>query len=254
MGNNSSITHDGHKRINLLNVPIDILPEEDIEETIRNLLDSRGKHQIVFLSLWDLLRARGDGDFGKVVRNAGLVIPTSKSILSGARFLKKKEPVRYMPFSFVIKLLGVLEKHKGSIYLVGLRPEYLHRAAGNLRDSFPGLQILGRYAGYFSTDLEKDVVTTIKKSAPSLILAGPGVRKGRHWFLKHRSDLPNGLSLWCGECFEIFSGKRKKADEKSWNRGTYWMRGLLRHPWTILRAFYYPYYLLLLLIARIKHR
>jgi len=242
----------GYSRIKILGVPIDVLPEQDIENTVRNFLDNKGKYQIMFLTLWDLLRARGDSDFARAVKQAGLVIPVSKSILSGARFLGKREPVRYMPFSFVIKLLGVLEKHKGSIYLVGLKPADLQRAAGNLRDSFPGLQILGRYAGYFSPEREKDIVLMIKKSAPSLVLAGPGIRKKRLWFHAHRDQLPEGISLWCGECFEIFCGKRNKPAEKSWNRGTYWMRDILRRPWVLLRIFYYTYYLFLLLIAKIR--
>jgi len=235
-----------------LNVPIDILPEDEIENTIRDFLDSKGKYQIMFLTLWDLLRARGDNDFARAVRQAGLVIPVSKSIQSGARFLGKREPVRYMPFSFVIRLLGVLEKYKGSIYLVGLKPAELQRAAGNLRDSFPGLQILGRYAGYFSQEREKDVILVIKKSAPSLVLAGPGVRKKRLWFHTHRDDFAEGISLWCGECFEIFCGKKQKPAEKSWNRGTYWMKDLVKKPWAIGRVFYYFYYLLLLVVAKIR--
>jgi len=229
-----------------------VLPEKDIEETIGNYLDDQGKHQIVFLTLWDLLRSRGNSDFARTVREAGLVIPTSKSIKKAARFLGLREPVRYMPFAFVIRLLGVLEKHGKSVYLVGLHPEALHIASANLRDSFPGLQIVGRYAGFFSNEREKDVVTAIKKAGPSLVLAGPGVKKGRLWFRKHRKELPPGLALWCGECFEIFSGKRSKPAEKSWNRGTYWLRDIIRRPWTILRVFYYSYFLLLLLIYRIK--
>ncbi len=247
-------SHEGYSRINLLGVPVDILPEREIEETIMNLLDSKGKHQIMFLTLRDLLRARGNSEFAKAVRGAGLVIPTSKSILSGARFLGKREPVRYMPFSFVIKLLGSLEKHSGSIYLVGLKPSDLQRAASNLRDSFPGIRILGRYAGYFSQKVEKDVVLAIKKSAPSLILTGPGVKKGRLWFLKHRDELSGGLSLYCDECFEIFSGRRNKPAEKSWNRGTYWLGGTFFRPWTLLRMLNYPYFFMLLLIYRVLKR
>lgn len=250
----SRLAEAGYGRIHLLGVPVDILPEQEIEDTIRNLLDSKGKHQVMFLSLWDLLRARGNGEFARAVRDAGLVIPTSKSILRGARFLGKREPHRYMPFSFVIRVLGILEKHSGSIYLIGLHPRDLQRAAGNLRDSFPGLQILGRYAGYFSKKLENDVVLAIRKSSPSLVLAGPGVKKGRLWFLHHRDELPGGLTLWCGECFEIFSGKKNKPTEKSWNRGTYWVREIFRQPWTLLRIFYYPYFLLLLLYYKIAKK
>ncbi|MFO7849921.1 MAG: WecB/TagA/CpsF family glycosyltransferase [Spirochaetia bacterium] len=251
---NSRSSEIGKKRerIFLLGVPIDVVPETEIEETIRDLLDDGGKHHIVFLSLFDFLKARGKGPYAHTVKQASLVIPTSLNLLSGARFLGKREPVRYMPFSFVIKLLGVLEKHGKSLYLVGLKSKPLHRAAGNLRDSFPGLKIVGRYIGYFNNSQEQDVVTAIKKASPSLVLGGPGIKERQHWFRKHRDNMPNSLYLWCGECFEIFAGLRNRISDKSWERGTYWFSDVPRRPWKLLKVFYYLYYRLLLLIARIR--
>ncbi len=240
------------ERIRLIGVPVDVLPENEIENAVRDLLDDEGKHHIVFLGLFDLLRARGKGEFGKTVRQASLVIPTSKNIVSGARFLGKPVPVRYMPFSFVIRLLGVLEKHGKTLYLVGLKSGPLQTAAANLRDSFPGLRIVGRYIGYFDESKEQDVVTAIKKASPTLVLAGPGVKERHHWFRIHRDKLSNSLFLWCGECFDIFAGRKERIADKSWERGTYWFSDLGRRPWKLLTVFYYFYYKFLLLIAKIR--
>ena len=77
------------QRISLIGVPVDVVPPEDLEMTVLELLARPGTKQIVFLSVWDLLRARHKGEFQNCVRNADLVIPVSKSILSGASFLKK---------------------------------------------------------------------------------------------------------------------------------------------------------------------
>lgn len=240
------------QRIYLLDVPVDILPEEQIEERIRSLLDSGSSHQIVLVTLWDLLRARGKSEFARTIQEASLVIPLSKSILRGARFLRRPLPVRYMPFSFVIRLLGVLEKYNKSLYLVGSAPQRLGVSAANIRDSFPGLRIVGRYAGFFSPERERDIVLAIRKASPSLLLVGPGVKGGNRWIHAHKDEVRANLSLWCAECFDIFCGRKKRVSNKSWERGTYRLSELLRHPWRIFRGFYYAYYLLLLLIWRIR--
>ncbi len=46
------------ERIHLLKIPVDILPPEDMEHEILALLEKPGTKQIVFLSVWDLLKAR----------------------------------------------------------------------------------------------------------------------------------------------------------------------------------------------------
>jgi len=239
-------------RIYLLNVPVDVLPEDEIEAKIRYLLDDSANHQIVLLTLRDLLRARGKSEFAKTVREASLVIPISKSILRGARFLGRSVPVRYMPFSFVIKLLGVLEKYGKSLYLVGSTPENLHVSASNIRDSFPGLRIVGRYAGFFSPQREEDIVLAIRKASPSLLLVGPGVKGRSRWIHARKQELRAKLALWCGECFDIFCGRKKRVTYKSWERGTYRLGQLVRHPWRVLMVFPYAYFILLLLIAKLR--
>ena len=46
------------ERIDFLGVPLDILKEEDIEKEILSLLEKNEVIQIVFLSTWDVLKAR----------------------------------------------------------------------------------------------------------------------------------------------------------------------------------------------------
>jgi N-acetylglucosaminyldiphosphoundecaprenol N-acetyl-beta-D-mannosaminyltransferase len=242
------------QRIYLLGVPVDVLPEDELEEAVRNLLADGASHQIIFITLMDLLRARGKSEFAKTVKESSLVIPLSKGILRGARFLRRPVPVRYMPFSFVIKLMGVLEKHHKSLYLVGSQPQRLSVSSANIRDSFPGLRIVGRYAGFFPPEREKDIVLAIRKASPSLLLVGPGVKGKNRWIRRHKDEFQAGLALWCGECFDIFCGKKKRITYKSWERGTYRFGEFLRHPWRVLRLFSYLYYLLLLLFARIRGR
>ena len=68
----------GIQRIKILDVPVDILRPEDLEIEILELLAKPGTKQIVFLSIWDLLKARHRGEFQDCINNADLIIPISK--------------------------------------------------------------------------------------------------------------------------------------------------------------------------------
>lgn len=242
----------GRKRIVILNVPVDVVPEESLEDVVRDLLLDKGRHQIIFLSLRGLLKARGNSQFAETVRKASLVIPISKRIIRGAKFLGKHIPARYMPFDFSIKLLGILEKQSHSLYLAGSKPAELQITSTNLRDSFPGLSIVGRYAGFYKRELEKDMVLAIKKASPSLLLVGNGVPGRSNWLSKNTKNFNPGIYLWCGNCFDIFSGKKKKISKKSWESGSFAFWEFIRKPWKIIMIFPHMYYLLLLLIYRIR--
>ena len=242
----------GRKRIFILNVPVDVVPEESLKDIISDLIIDKGHHQIIFLSLRGLLKARGNSQFADTVRKASLVIPVSKRIIRGARFLGKHIPVRYMPFDFSIKLLGILENQKHSLYLAGSKPAELQITTNNLRDSFPGLSIVGRYAGFYKREVEEDMVLAIKKASPSLLFVGNGVPGRSNWLSKNIKNFNPGLFLWCGNCFDIFSGKKIKVSKKSWENGSFALLELIRKPWKIVMVFPHMYYLLLLLIHRIR--
>lgn len=242
----------GRKRIFILNVPVDVVPEESLKDVISDLLIDKGHHQIIFLSLRGLLKARGNSQFADTVRKASLVIPVSKRIIIGAKFLGKHIPVRYMPFDFSIKLLGILENQSHSLYLAGSKPAELQITSTNLRDSFPGLRIVGRYAGFYKKEVEEDMVLAIKKASPSLLLVGNGVPGKNNWLSNNTKNFNPGIYLWCGSCFDIFSGKKKKMSKKSWETGSFALLELVKKPWKIIMIFPHIYYLLLLLVHRIR--
>jgi N-acetylglucosaminyldiphosphoundecaprenol N-acetyl-beta-D-mannosaminyltransferase len=242
------------KHIYLLDIPVDIIPLENLETKIKEMLSDNGVHQIVFINTLDLLKARRNAEYEQCLRNASLVISTSKGIIRGAKFVKKIDVVRHMPFEFVIRLLGALENQNQSLYLLGQKQQELTTIENNLRTSFPKLRIVGRYVGYFPRELQSDIITAIKKASPSLLLVGRGLPGKDMWVYSMRKHLNPGISLWCSECFDIFSGRTERISKTAWESGTYKISGLFRRPWRFLRIFIYFYYNVLLLIYRIKEK
>lgn len=241
----------GIQRIKVLGVPVDILRPEDLEIEILELLAKPGTKQIVFLSIWDLMRARRRGEFQDCINNADLIIPVSKSIISGANFLKKEIPVRYNPFSLVINVLSILDAHFKSVYLLGSRGQTLHTAERNVRDTFPTLKIVGRYVGYYPRSMESDIIQSIHKTSPSLVLVSEGIKDKVCWVYKRRDKFNNSIFLYYNECFGIFSKRIKRVDEKTFERGHEIYHEILRNPFKILLLFVFIKYALTLLCYKI---
>jgi N-acetylglucosaminyldiphosphoundecaprenol N-acetyl-beta-D-mannosaminyltransferase len=241
----------GLSRIRILGVPIDILPEEGIEDWISRLEDGKN-HQIVLLSVWDLVRARHSAELRTMVSGASLVLPISLSIVKAARFLRKAEPARYMPFDFAVKLLSILERKGKSVYLLGSRKSSLQKAEGNLKSTFPGLRIVGRHAGRYPRHIEADIVEAVRKSTPSLLLVGEGVPGRERWIPRNLSRFNSGLYLWCSDLFEVFADRRPKPSREFSEKGFEWLIFLARRPWRVYRAPIFLWFKLLLLVERVR--
>lgn len=242
------------QRIKLLGVPVDILPPQDMETEILELLAKPGTKQIVFLSVWDLLRARRRGDYSQCVRDADLVLPVSKSILRGARFLKKDVPVRYNQFTAVISILSVLENHYKSLYLLGGRKKSLMAAERNVRSTFPGLQIVGRYVGYYPKAVENDIVQAIFKASPSLALVSDGIREKDCWSYTRRNRFSSSIFLYYRDGIGIFSERIKRVKEKTFERGLEIWSEILHNPLKLFLIFPYIYYIVCLLWYKLFKR
>ncbi len=239
-------------RIELLGVPVDVCRPENIEEEIMKILEKPGTKQIVFLTIWDLLKARNKKkDFCDCLRNADLILPISKSILKGARFLKLQVPVRYNPFTAVIQILNTLDRHYKSLYLLGARKKTLQKAEHNVHDTFKGLRIVGRYVGYFPKSSEADVVQAIYKASPSLVILSEGIKEKNLWAYHRREKFSSSIFLYYRDCIGIFAGRIRRVSEKTFDAGHEIWNEIGHSPFKVFLIFPYIRYKMLLLFYRL---
>jgi N-acetylglucosaminyldiphosphoundecaprenol N-acetyl-beta-D-mannosaminyltransferase len=244
-------TTQERERVNLLKVPIDIIAPDQLGSVVYNLLASGKEQNIVLLSIWDLLRARRSGEYRSYVQNAALVIPISKSIVSGIRFLLGRKAVRYMPFDFVINLLTFLENREFSGYLLGGQKRILSRAEKNIHQTFPRLRIVGRFPGSFKRQEEAPIIEAIRKASPSLLLVGKGVRGEELWIARNGGRLGKGMRLWCSDLFDVFAERRRHPSRTTFDLGLEWIGCCLQNPVKIFRIVPWIYYNILLLAYKL---
>lgn len=248
------------KKVVFLNVPVHIVPPDELSGVIARLLNDQQKpsgvspakgRNIVLLSLADLLRARRNNEYRNYVLNAALVLPISKSIVTGIRFLTEREVFRYMPFDFVITLLSLLEKQEQSLYLLGGKKRILRKAEKNIHATFPRLKIVGRHHGSMRKGEESAVKEAIRKSSPSLLLAGKGIRKNELWIYRNSAGINSGLRFWCSDLLKVFADKKRRPSYAVFEKGLDGLVFCLRNPFRLFRIFPFLRYNILLLIYRV---
>ncbi len=239
------------KRITILGVPVDSCEPQNLAQEILNLVEKPGTKQIIFLSIWGLLKARGKNEFSRCVKNADLVIPISKSILWGAKFLKKPIPVRYNPFTAVITALSALESQYKSLYLLGGRKKTLMAAERNVHATFSGLQIVGRYVGYYPRSVEDDVVEAIFKASPSLVLVSEGIKEKDCWSYTKRNRFSSSIFLYYHDAIGIFGERIKHISDKTFNRGLEMFVEILHNPLKIFFIIPWLWYIISLVWFRL---
>ena len=247
-------TSEKKLRVNLLKVPVDIISPDQLGPFVYDLLKEEKEHNIVLLSLWDLLRAMRIGEYRSYVLRASLVVPISKSIVSGIKFLTGKKAYRYMPFDFIVSMLTTLENREYSCYLLGGRNKVLLKTEKNMRQTFPRLRIVGRFPGYFRRREEATIIKAIKKASPSLLLVGKGIRGKERWIARNNISLGKGIRLWCSDIYDVFAERKRHPSRAVFERGLEWVGYCLQKPVKFFRIFPYIYYNVLLLIHKIFYR
>jgi N-acetylglucosaminyldiphosphoundecaprenol N-acetyl-beta-D-mannosaminyltransferase len=241
-------------RLQLLRVPLDILPSDQIAGIIYELVESKEGKNLVLLSLWDLLQARRNREYRSFVLSASLVVPISKSLVRGAHFLTGKQAIRYMPFDFVVNVLTILEDRGLSVYLLGGKLRILKKTEKNIRQTFPRLHVVGRYAGSFKRQEEGTILEAIRKASPTLLLVGKGVSGEERWIARNDKFLPPGLRIWCSDLYDIFAEQKRHPSQYVFDRGLEWIGYCLENPLRFFRIFLYLYYRFLLVVYRLFRR
>ncbi|MCL2792757.1 MAG: WecB/TagA/CpsF family glycosyltransferase [Spirochaetaceae bacterium] len=248
-----TLLNPNRKKIDVIGISVDVIAYENLEEKVKELLADGKKHHIMFLSLRDIVMAKFKRELRTTIERASLVLPTSLHICNGAKFLRRGYvPQKIYTFEFIIKLLGAIENVGKSVYLLGGKRDVLQVTESNIKSSFPGLTIVGRYTGFFPKEMEKNIITAIKKASPALILAGVGLPGKRYWITRNNSFFNPSISLWVDSSFDVFTGKKSKPARTSIGIFFEKIEKLIKNPFRIFNIFIYILYFILLLYYKVR--
>jgi N-acetylglucosaminyldiphosphoundecaprenol N-acetyl-beta-D-mannosaminyltransferase len=171
-----------------------------------------------------------DRDYARIVNEADLVYADGQSVVWASRFLGEPLPERVNAGDFFVRFCDVCEKEGLSLYLCGSEEGVAQKTAESIKQRFPRLQIRGFRDGYFKSEEIPQIITTIQKGNPSILLLGMGVPLQEKFAKQHLMNL-NIPVVWCvGALFEYFAGRRSRAPKWMRHIGLEWLFRLVLEP------------------------
>lgn len=200
-------------RYSLLGINVDLLSEEEIFNQVRELSKTDKSQQIILLDSYMLMKAKFDKNLANIINSAALVIPISKGIVSGLKFVCGVKGEYHYHYNLIIRLLTFLTDFNENIYILGGKKEaVIRRVESRIKSSFPGIRLMGTYHFGYKKSFEKDLLTAMKKSAPALILVSNSRPKQELWIAKNKKFFPKGVFIGVENFVNIIGSKDKKAD------------------------------------------
>ncbi|MEO7053552.1 MAG: WecB/TagA/CpsF family glycosyltransferase [Rhizomicrobium sp.] len=139
-------------------------------------------------------------------------------------------PERSATTDFIHDAAKAAVEHGLRFFMLGATEEANEKAVRILRETYPGLQIVGRRHGYFSILDEDDICDEINLAQPDVIWAGLSVPLEYEFAVRNRNRLKAGWLITCGGCFHYVSGDYVRAPRWMQTAGLEWLHRIWREP------------------------
>lgn len=205
----------------------DLTMDEALARANRLMREKRGSY-IVTPNPEIVMMCREDEALAKAVAGADIVLADGVGIEYGAKILGTPLKARLPGIDFIQEFFGGMAVKGRSLYLLGAKPGIAEKAAENLKQRFPGLNMAGTHDGYFTEDAP--VIAEINAVKPDLLLVCLGAPKQELWMAEHAPELDVGLMAGLGGSLDIFARVSERAPENWRKLGLEWLYRLKKEP------------------------
>lgn len=225
------------KRIRILDVPVDMVNNEQAMEIFKGLMDRPGCDLIVTPNSEIIMNATKDKELKSLIEEAGLIIPDGIGLVYASKIIGEPLSERVTGVDFLSSILGYLEETGRSVYLLGSKPANEERAsvaelAGeNMLIKYPGLKIAGTHDGYFKKEEEAALVEEINASGAEFLCAALGAPKQEKFIYEHRNEFTNvKAGIGVGGSLDVWAGTVKRAPKFYQEHGLEWLYRFIQEP------------------------
>jgi N-acetylglucosaminyldiphosphoundecaprenol N-acetyl-beta-D-mannosaminyltransferase len=217
-------------RVELLNVPLDVLTLEQTTERAVAAMRSRTRTQHVAMNVAKFVKMRVDDVLKNDVIESDIVGIDGMGIVLGLRLAGVPGVRRVTGIDLMMRLLQACAEEGLRPYFLGATAEVVRKAADEASRRFPGLVIAGIQDGYFRPEQEASVIEAIRQSkADCLFIAMPTPRKER-LLHKYRDALGVPFIMGVGGSFDVLVGKVSRAPTWMQQSGLEWLYRIYQEP------------------------
>lgn len=226
--------------VRVLGVRVDRVTTEQALHMMERFIAERRPHQVVTLNPEFVIKAQHNAEFRVTLEEADLALPDGAGLLWAARLLGRPLLER-VTGSDIVPLIAEMSARQGyRLYLLGAAPGVAEKAAETLKRNYPGLQIVGAYAGSPDPAEEDGIIARIVAASPAFLFVAYGAPRQDLWIHRNLRRLGVPVCMGIGGTLDFIAGVAVRAPRWMRKVGLEWLHRLLRQPWRWRRMLALP--------------
>lgn len=158
-----------------------------------------------------------DQELKKISLEADMITPDGVGIVFASRIKGNPVQERVTGYDLFLECLKVGNQKSWSFYLLGSDEDVNRKATEYIIKNYPNVKIAGRHHGYFKEEDDNEIVQTIIKSKPDILIVALGSPLADKWIYRHKSELNAKVVFGVGGTLDTIAGKVKRTPE-IWKR------------------------------------
>ena len=217
-----------------MNTEIDNLTMKETIDEIDKLIKKDKNAYVVTPNVDHIVKLETDKELQEVYKDADLILTDGKPLIWISKFYKT--PIKEkISGSDLFPLLCEMAAEKGyNMFFLGAGDGVANKAAQNLTNKFPKLNIVGTYSPPFGFEKDKKeiekIINMVNKANTQILIVGLGCPKQEKFIHKYRKELNVPISLGLGASLDFEAGNIKRAPKWMSDNGLEWLYRLSKEP------------------------
>jgi N-acetylglucosaminyldiphosphoundecaprenol N-acetyl-beta-D-mannosaminyltransferase len=225
------------ERSDVLGCPIDRLDMGQTLDRIDAIIASGGFAQHMAMNVAKLVTLRDDPALREIVASCSIVNADGQGIVWASRLLGDPVPERVAGIDLMQNLLGLAERRRYRVFILGARDTVLERAADRIRERHPRLDLVGYRDGYFADEEAADIAAAIRFARPHIVFVAMSSPRKEYFLGTYGERLGAQFVMGVGGSIDVIAGVTRRAPV-AWQRlGLEWLYRMLQEPRRMFRRY-----------------
>ena len=229
-------------RTKFLNTYVDNLTMDEAVNEIDKLVCMKKHSYVVTPNMDHIILIEKDELFKEVYDNADLILTDGKPLIWISQI--KGAPIKEkVSGSDLFPRLCELASEKGyKVFILGAAEGVADKAAHNLVDKFPSLDIVGTYSPPIGFEQDEDeikkIITMINTAETDILAVALGSPKGEKFIYKIKDKTAVSLSISIGATIDFEAGNVKRAPRWMSECGLEWIYRISQDPKRLIKRYW----------------
>lgn len=224
-----------------MNIYIDNCTKEEAISHIEKCIQEKKIGHVITPNVDQIIRIEKDEYFKSICNSAELLLVDGTPLLWIAKWYGTPIKEKICGSDLVPELCKISAQKGYKVFLLGAAEGVAAKAARNLKNKFPGLDVVGTYSPPFGFEKDEEEIQHINQilldSKADLLFVGMGVPKQDIFIHENMHIYKIPMSFSIGATIDFEAGVQKRAPKCINKIGMEWLYRLLSNPKRMFRRY-----------------